>query len=194
MKIDPGYDSGITRKADWSNAEVEATVADYLDMLVAETAGQRYSKADHRRRLRQQLNPVRTDSAIEFKHQNISAAMLDLGLPYIRGYKPLGNYQAALAAEIERRLRVGPQLLRALKTVTDEGTPAGSHLQRTPVPAPPAAGAAPAPGNQKKGRHRDYGLLQEENRRLGQQGEELVADFERAWLRDHGRPDLAQWR
>ena len=196
MKIDPGYDSGITRKADWSNAEVEATVADYLDMLVAETAGQRYSKADHRRRLRQQLNPVRTDSAIEFKHQNISAAMLDLGLPYIRGYKPLGNYQAALAAEIERRLRVGPQLLRALKTVTDEGTPAGSDLQRTPVPAPPAAGAAPAPGNQKKGRHRDYGLLQEENRRLGQQGEELVADFERAWLRDHGRPDLAsrvQW-
>jgi uncharacterized protein DUF3883 len=42
----------------------------------------------------------------------------------------------------------------------------------------------------------DYGLLQEENRRRGAQGEILVVDYERTWLRQHRRPDLAsrvQW-
>jgi hypothetical protein len=42
----------------------------------------------------------------------------------------------------------------------------------------------------------DYGVLQEENRRRGADGEQLVADYERAWLRQHGHPDLAvrvQW-
>jgi hypothetical protein len=55
-------------------------------MLTAEPQGQHYSKAAHRRALRPLLDPRRTDSAIEFKHQNISAVMLGLGLPYICGY------------------------------------------------------------------------------------------------------------
>ena len=34
---------------------------------------------------------------MEYKHQDISATILDLGLPWIRGYKPTSNYQDALA-------------------------------------------------------------------------------------------------
>jgi hypothetical protein len=180
---------------DWSNSEVRAAVDDYLAMLTAEMTGQRYSKAEHRRALRPRLNAVRTEAAIEFKHQNISAAMLDLGLPYIRGYKPRGNYQAALAMEIRRRLEADPRLLAALRAGTGGGTPPDGRLQRAPVPVPAALPTVTAPParatDHRRGRHPDYGLLQEENRRRGAQGEELVVDYERRWLRQSGRPDLA---
>jgi hypothetical protein len=75
---------------DWSREEVEAIVADYLQMLTMELAGQSYSKTAHRQQLQSKLNN-RSDGSIEFKHGNISAALIDLGFPYIRGYKPRTN-------------------------------------------------------------------------------------------------------
>ena len=176
---------------DWNAAEITATVDDYLAMLEAELAGEAYSKAAHRRALLPRLSPVRTAAAVEFKHQNISAAMLELGLPYIRGYKPMRNYQAALAAEIQRRLDADPHLLRTLRDGTSAGIPTGSPLQRTAPPSPsPRPAASPRTGP-RTGRHPDYGALEEENRRRGAQGEELVVGYERSWLRQHSRPDLA---
>lgn len=166
---------------DWSDAEVRATVDDYLAMLTAETAGQRYSKSDHRRALSEKLIPQRTASAIEFKHQNISAAMLDLGLPYIRGYKPRGNYQAALYREIKRRLKDSQQLASL--------RPAASDVQPVRVlrHTEPPTRSVPKP----KGTHLDYGLLQDENSRLGAAGEGLVVAFERDRLRRCNRSDLS---
>ncbi|WP_417605079.1 DUF3883 domain-containing protein [Oceanimonas baumannii] len=76
----------------WSRAEVEETVSDYLDMLFLELSGKKYNKSEYRRNLRAKLNN-RTDSAIELKHQNISAVLVGMGIPYINGYKPRGNYQ-----------------------------------------------------------------------------------------------------
>lgn len=179
-------------RGDWDAAEITATVDDYLVMLEAELAGQPYSKAAHRRALLLRLNPARTASAVEFKHQNISAAMLELGLPYIRGYKPMSNYQAALVTEIQRHLEAEPHLLRTLCEGTSAGTPPASPLQRTSPPSPPPRTAASARTSRRTGRHPDYGALDEENRRRGAQGEELVADYERSWLRQHSRPDLAR--
>jgi hypothetical protein len=176
---------------DWDGAEITATVDDYLTMLRAEITGQPYSKAAHRRALLPRLNSVRTAAAIEFKHQNISAAMLDLGLPYIRGYKPMINYQGALTAEIQRHLEADPQLLRTLRADADSDALPATRLQRTPIPAPSTSAAASHLPGSRAGRHPDYGLLHEENRRRGTQGEELVADYERGWLRQHGRPNLA---
>ena len=46
-----------------------------------------YNKADHNRRLGHLLNN-RSRGSIEFKHQNISAILIELGYPYIEGYKP----------------------------------------------------------------------------------------------------------
>src|SRR5882762_6389485 len=79
----------------WSRIEVDATVADYLDMLTQELSGQTYNKTDHRRALRRKL-VERSDGAIELKHQNISAVLLALGCPWISGYKPRSNYQNLL--------------------------------------------------------------------------------------------------
>ena len=160
-------------------------------MLEAELAGEPYSKAAHGRALLPRLNPVRTAAAVEFKHQNISAAMLDLGMPYIRGYKPLSNYQAALATEIQRHLETEPRLLHTLREGTSAGTPPTSPLQRTPPPSPSSRPAASPRAGQRMGRHPDYGALDEENRRRGAQGEQLVTDYERDWLREHGRAELA---
>jgi hypothetical protein len=163
-------------------------VADYLDMLAAEAAGHSYSKAAHRKALRQHLNPARTDSAVEYKHQNISAAMLDLGLPSIRGYRPRGNYQAALAAEITRQLHNDPGLITSLRATA--GTPAleGTLTEEPPPQPAPGQPAAPRPAS---ARQVDYGVLQEQNRRLGATGEQLVVGYERDRLRRQGRPDLA---
>jgi Domain of unknown function (DUF3883) len=166
--------------SDWSDAEVRATVGDYLIMLSAELAGTEYSKAEHRRTLLMSLNPARTEPAVEFKHANISAAMIELGLPYIRGYKPRGNYQAALAGEIRRRL-ADPGVLAALRVSPPAA--ATGDLQWAEIPPPPP--------RKRGGRHIDYGALQEENQRRGALGEELVVAFERERLRRCARPDLA---
>ncbi len=68
---------------DWSNIEVEAIVSDYFDMLQNELRGITYNKAEHRRNLRKIIN--RSEGSIEFKHQNISAALINNGAPYIKG-------------------------------------------------------------------------------------------------------------
>jgi hypothetical protein len=76
----------------WSPNEVNLTVADYFLMLRAELVGEAYSKAAHSRQLQPLLNG-HSKSSIEYKHQNISAVLVGLGLPYIEGYKPAWNYQ-----------------------------------------------------------------------------------------------------
>src|SRR6185437_11096406 len=95
---------------DWSREEVEATVADYLAMLSAELTGVPYNKAMHRRELMKLLNN-RSEQAIEFKHANISAVLIDLGFPYIAGYKPRSNYQQLLYDVVSDRLAENPRLL-----------------------------------------------------------------------------------
>ena len=49
---------------DWLRVEVEAIVADYLQMLTLELAGQSYNKTKHRKNLKQKLQG-RSDPSIE---------------------------------------------------------------------------------------------------------------------------------
>jgi len=84
---------------DWSPEEVAATVADYLVMLDHELRGEPYNKKDHNRQLQSLLHD-RSAGAIEFKHANISAVLVELGFPYIDGYKPRANYQQLLKDEV----------------------------------------------------------------------------------------------
>jgi hypothetical protein len=88
---------------DWSSAEVAATVADYFVMLGLELRGEPYGKREHNRRLQGLLNG-RSASAIEFKHANISAVLIELGFPCIDGYKRRSNYQEALREEVAAHL------------------------------------------------------------------------------------------
>ena len=65
---------------DWSPEEVAATVADYFAMLGCELRGEPYNKKDRNRQLQQVLRG-RSAGAIEFKHANISAVLIELGFP-----------------------------------------------------------------------------------------------------------------
>ena len=76
----------------WSEDEVRAIVEDYFDMLKLELSLQSYNKADRNRRLRERLDE-RSRGSVEFKHQNISAVLVKMGIPYIEGYKPKDNFQ-----------------------------------------------------------------------------------------------------
>ena len=67
----------------WTRQEIEAIVADYLEMLMTELAGGTFVKAEHNRVL--QALTGRSHGSIEYKHQNISAVMAEFGLPFIKG-------------------------------------------------------------------------------------------------------------
>ena len=76
---------------DWTEQEVRLIVSDYFTMLEAELQGEPYKKSEHRKALIPLLSG-RSDGSVEFKHQNISSVLVELGLPYVEGYKPRGNY------------------------------------------------------------------------------------------------------
>src|SRR6266436_4003478 len=87
---------------DWQHDELDAIIEDYFAMLAADLAGQPYVKARHSAALMARIG--RTHRSVEFKHQNISAVLDELGLPWIPGYKPKRNYQNAFFGGIDRYL------------------------------------------------------------------------------------------
>lgn len=80
----------------WSDAELMSAVAAYLLMLKAELAGELINKAQVNRELRDGLLAGRTKASVEFRMQNISAALVELQLPRIKGYVPARNIGTAV--------------------------------------------------------------------------------------------------
>ena len=93
----------------WQDDELDAIVEDYFAMLAAELSGQPYVKSRHSQALMTQIG--RTHRSVEFKHQNISAVLDELGMPWIPGYKPKRNYQNAIFDAIDRYLTNHPAML-----------------------------------------------------------------------------------
>src|SRR5436190_24260324 len=98
----------------WRDDELDVIVADYFDMLAAELSGRPYVKSRHSAALMAQIG--RTHRSVEFKHQNISAVLDELGMPWIPGYKPKRNYQNAIFDAIDRYLTQHPVLLESVST------------------------------------------------------------------------------
>ena len=184
-------------RRNWSDVEVEATVADYFQMLEAELRGEPFNKTDHRRLLKAQLVD-RSDGAIELKHQNISAILIELGFPYIDGYKPRGNYQRRLREVVEERLAESSHLLAITESAVQAEVPRVPDIDdflRVLDTAPRRKGSGPPfPSIREPGP--DYGrvdYLRREalNRSLGTAGELFVLTFEKARLIHEGSPALA---
>jgi hypothetical protein len=167
----------------WTIEEVEAIVADHLQMLTMELAGQSYSKAEHRRRLQVKLNN-RSDGSIEFKHCNISAVLIQLGIPYIRGYQPRSNYQAVLVNVVMDRFQQRSLLDEAALAAVQQPAiaPISTDFARTVTQAPlrQLGAAEPAPDWpwNRNGYKRDYLEREAQNQSLGLAGEEFVLQFE----------------
>lgn len=181
----------------WDRIEVEATVADYLHMLLLELTGQSYNKSAHRKNLLSALNK-RTEGAIERKHQNISAILIELGFPYISGYKPLGNYQHLLREVVEDRINQN-QLLDtvALNTASTPAiAPLVSDFSKFVVDAPKISTVAreskPKPYSAALPQKRDYLEREARNISLGSAGEEFVLNYEHFRLHNLGCEGLAE--
>lgn len=179
----------------WSQEEVEATVQDYLDMLSLELRDEPYNKAARNRQLQQRLQD-RSHGAVEFKHQNISAVLDSLGLPYILGYKPRGNVQALLRKVVRERAQpllnqlahdvAAPQERAVLDNVLGilvdpPNRDLVAHDER------PEYVAIPGP-------KQPINYLEQEarNQSLGDAGEALVMAYEQARLRHAGKDHLAR--
>jgi hypothetical protein len=174
----------------WTRAEVELAVADYFDMLALEASGIAYNKSERNERLRSRL-PARSKGSVERKHQNISAALDELGLPFIRGYKPLANFQALLRDVVrEAILAHRPKVDKIIDDLQVVHDLACTDYQVALVPAPPGTPQLPASPRWVP-RKLDYAARDERNRKLGRAGEEWVLGYERDRLRRLGRGDLA---
>lgn len=179
---------------DWSREEVEAIVSDYLQMLALELAGQSFNKAAHRRRLQNKLNG-RSEASIEFKHCNISAAMMDLGFPAIRGYQVRSNYQALVAIVAEEQVRGRSTLDEiALAAVQQPAAaPTQTDFRKIISEAPRKQHHAREPVNPLFFRavKRDYLEREAQNRSLGLAGETFIVQYEHWRLLDLGQHRLA---
>lgn len=182
---------------DWSKSEVEAAVEDYFNMLQLELTGRKYNKTEHRRALMERLND-RSGGSIELKHQNISAVLIEMGIPYIDGYKPRSNYQRSLLpSAVIKYIENNPEVSALFKADTDF------------IPEIPsiedflAAIEAPPIREERKGRAVaetqlfynpsgvNYLEREAQNQSLGAAGEQFVMNYERARLIHAGKETFA---
>lgn len=183
--------------AAWSREEVDAAVSDYFDMLVHELRQEPFSKAEHRRRLVGKLHD-RTEKSVERKHSNISAVLIQLGYPFIQGYKPLSNYQGLLAQVVAERLESAAGLTSAVKASVEAPASAPrvtDYLIRLESPPPPMEMAQPVSRDVAAMLDRvrppvNYLEREARNSLLGRAGEEFAVAFERARLRQLGADRL----
>ena len=157
-------------------------------------SNKRYNKTEHRNTLLPSLND-RSKGAIEFKHQNISAALINMGLPYIEGYKPRFNYQRELVEkEIADYIYVHKNFLEnkfksfadeannislsniSYQNVLDESPESSTFEEREPLYKPIKT---------------NYLKQEQNNRDLGEKGEEFVIEYEKWRLIHAGKERLA---
>ena len=170
----------------WNDDELDAIVADYFSMLRAELARQPYVKSHHSAVLMEQIG--RTHRSVEFKHQNISAVLEEMGLPWILGYKPKRNYQASIFGAIDRYLSSNAemayqQLPAKVLAVADDASAF--------VDPPKLELQADRPWQLDR-LVRKFDPVERDlrNRSLGRAGEEYVLEIEKKKLERYQRPDL----
>ena len=158
-------------------------------MLRMERTGQPYIKAERNRALQDLTH--RSRGSIEFKHQNISAVLHELGLDWIPGYKPLPNYQTALIAGIGRYLDRRHDVF-----VVPEPTKIQGVAEEPPlfIERPPIVDTTPndSAALTRLIRKFDPAARDAQNRALGKRGEERVFRSEQVRLKTEARTDLAR--
>jgi Domain of unknown function (DUF3883) len=171
----------------WRDDELDLIVADYFSMLSAELSGKPYIKSRHSAALMEATG--RSHRSVEFKHQNISAVLDELGMSWIAGYKPKRNYQNAIFDAIDRYLTKYPGILepspRQQPILPDSG-----HVFVDPPVRQPSTKEIPKRLRQLIAKF-DPVERDERNRSLGRAGESFVVDLEKRRLISANRSDLA---
>lgn len=178
----------------WSKIEVALIVADYFDMLIKELNRIPFRKSDHRRQILPLLNN-RSEGSIEFKHQNISAILINLGRPYIAGYLPRYNYQNLLEDEVIDYLIQHSEIESDFQQFVEKGLIKPQiklDFEKITVAPPQIVSVTePRPIYQHKPVKINYLEREQLNKALGLYGEEIVIEFEKWNLIRLGHDKLA---
>jgi hypothetical protein len=170
----------------WTDDELDAVVADYFAMLQAEAAGTPYVKSRHNKTLRDKIQ--RSRSSIEYKHQNISAVLAELGMDWLPGYRPALNYQNALFDAIDRYLSTHTGLMEQSPPAYRPAASTGPVFVQAPQIS---LDAKKTPRLKQLIRKFDPVERDRLNRALGRAGEEFVLEAERSRLLKAGMKKLA---
>jgi len=130
----------------WTDEELISAIRAYLDMLRAELNGESYSKAEINRQLRAGALATRTKGSIEFRMQNISAALYELKMPWIAGYLPAKNIGSAVKEKMVELLRAnGVEFLEPYVPTSDheELTSKVTSLRKQALPVRPLGSFQP---------------------------------------------------
>lgn len=179
---------------EWSAEEVQATVASYFEMLALEAAQEPYNKSERNSVLRQALRG-RSKASVEMKHQNVSAVLSGLGLPFIPGYKPRGNTQLLLRQQVQRFVLDHSEAVRKIVDSLEEVKPASAKTFSAVVVDPPPVETVAKPDigpRTRLPRKLDYAARDEYNRTLGRAGEQWALEYEQHRLLQEGLGKLFQ--
>ena len=179
--------TSLAGQGDWTPSELQAIVHSYFDMLSKELNGKPFSKKIFRERLQKTVS--RTKGSIERKHQNISAVLQEIGLPWIEGYKPLRNYQGALLLAVESHLDSTGELVAL--TVPKRAPTLDLKDIFVEPPLRKEKAANPVALRRFVGKY-DPARRESANKKLGTAGEKYVLGLERRRLKDAGQPELAR--
>jgi len=170
----------------WADDELDAIVEDYFVMLNAELSRNAYVKSRHSAALMAKIG--RSHRSVEFKHQNISAVLEALGLPWILGYVPKRNYQNAIFAAIDRYLSKHDAVLDLVPTL-----PMPFALASSVFVSPPVVSVDQQIPSTLQRLIRKFDPVERDhrNRSLGKAGEAFVLHLEQQRLEESERSDLA---
>lgn len=160
-------------------------------MLEAELRGESFRKIDFNREVVALTG--RSEGSVEYKFQNVSAALSQLGLVYVQGYKPMSNIQAALREFVIDHVNRHPEFFDLMTAIIDR-EPIGTVDLAWPMEASPVPDlelGVDFAGRRRLPRKIDYAQRESDNRALGKLGEEVVVELERKRLLRFDRPDLA---
>lgn len=175
----------------WSDEENRATIEAYFALFLADVRGEPINKAGTYRSLAGRFG--RNWKAYEFKMLNISAVLLRLKWPHLRGLLPRFNYQASLEVAVAEHIL---QRKRADFAGLDHPAPVNGDIGPTDLvfrPAPDLSiGKLQRPDSPAvRAVQRDYAAIEARNASLGLAGELMVAETEERALFQAGFKKLA---
>lgn len=84
----------------WTEEELKASVEAYFDMRSKRSSGEKFSKKGYYRDLAARFD--RTEKAFEYRMQNISHVLSQMGLSWLPGLRPAKNVGKNVTTQIER--------------------------------------------------------------------------------------------
>jgi hypothetical protein len=172
---------------DWTDNEIDKCVDAYFDLFSKQLSGTSVVKSHLYKNLAEQIG--RSHKSVEWKFQNISAVLDEMGLDWARGLTPASNFQKSLADSIASRLPTFLKKANSLPVLALEEED-GLYLEAAPERATRHSDLPPY----MKDLIAKFDPIERDklNTTLGKAGERMAFHHERTVLNAADRPDLAR--